>query len=75
MAYVFIWTHGEKHLNLFVKDLNEFHPNLKFTYETTQNSVKFLDLNVSLKHFSLTCILNPQMVTSSYIINHFILAM
>ena len=28
----FIWTHGEEQLNLFLKDLNEFHPNLKFTY-------------------------------------------
>ena len=45
----FIWTHGEEHLNLFLKDLNEFHPNLKFAYETSQNSVDFLDLNVSLK--------------------------
>ena len=49
MTYVFVWTHDEKHLDLFVKDLNEFHPNLKFTYETTQNSLNFLDLNVSLK--------------------------
>ena len=23
---------------------SEFHPNLKFTYETSQNSVNFLDL-------------------------------
>ena len=30
----FIWTHGEEQLKLFLKDLNEFHPNLKFTYET-----------------------------------------
>ena len=45
----FIWTHGEEQLKLFLKDLNEFHPNLKFTYETSQNSVKFLDINVSLK--------------------------
>ena len=45
----FIWTHGEEQLNLFLKDYSEFHPNLKFTYETSQNSVDFLDLNVSLK--------------------------
>ena len=31
----FILTHGEEQLNLFPKDLNEFHPNLKFTYETS----------------------------------------
>ena len=45
----FIWTHGEEQLNLFFKDLNEFHPDLKFTYETSQNNVDFLDLNESLK--------------------------
>ena len=45
----FIWTHGKEQLNLFLKDLNEFHPNLKFPYETSRNSVDFLDLNASLK--------------------------
>ena len=45
----FTWTHGVEQLNLFLKDINDFYPNLKFTYETSQNSVDFLDLNVSLK--------------------------
>ena len=45
----FIWTHDEEQLKLFLKDLSKFHPNLKFTYETCQNSGNFLDLNVSLK--------------------------
>ena len=45
----FISTHGGEQLKLFPKDLNDFHPNLKFTYETSQNSVNYLDLNVSLK--------------------------
>ena len=45
----FIWTHGEEQLDLFLKDLNEFHPNLKFTYQTSQNTVDFLDLHVNLK--------------------------
>ena len=45
----FMWTHGEEELNLFLKGLNEFHPNLKFTSKTSQNGVDFLDLNVSLK--------------------------
>ena len=44
----FIWTHGEEQLNLFLKDLNEFHPNLKFTNETSQNNVDFLDLKGTL---------------------------
>ena len=45
----FIWTRGKEQPNLFLKDLNEFYPNLKVTYETSQNSVDFLDLNGSLK--------------------------
>ena len=45
----FIWTHGEEKLNSILKDLNEFNPNLKFTYQTSENSVHFLDLHVSLK--------------------------
>ena len=45
----FIWTHSKEQLNLFLKDLNKFYPNLKFTYETSQNRVDFLDLNVGLK--------------------------
>ena len=49
MTYFFIWTHGEEQLKLFLKDLNKFHPNLKFTYKTSRNSVNFLDINVSLK--------------------------
>ena len=39
------WTQ----LNSFLKDLKEFHPNLKFTYQTSQNRVHFLDHHVSLK--------------------------
>ena len=45
----FIWTHGEEQLDLFLKDLNEFHPNLKFTYQTSQNTIDFLGLHVNLK--------------------------
>ena len=29
----FVWTHGEEKLHDFLSCLNEFHPNLKFTYE------------------------------------------
>ena len=30
---LFVWTHGEEKLHDFLSCLNEFHPNLKFTYE------------------------------------------
>ena len=38
---MFIWTE-------FLKDLNEFHPNLKFTYEKSKEKNNFLDLVIKL---------------------------
>ena len=46
----FIWTHGEEKLTQFLNELNNFHSNLKFTYETSSCTVNFLDLNVSLRN-------------------------
>ena len=37
-----------KKLNKFLKDLNEFHPNLKFTYEKSKEKINFLDLVIKL---------------------------
>ena len=45
----FIWTDSEENLNKFLKDLNEFHPNLKFTYEKSKEKINFLDLVIKLK--------------------------
>ena len=36
-----IWTDSEENLNKFLKDLNEFHPNLKFTYEKFKEKLTF----------------------------------
>ena len=47
---LFIWTHGTQELDSFFNELNKFHPNLNFTYETSKESVNFLDLNVSLRN-------------------------
>ena len=33
----FIWTHGEQELERFLKDLNNFTPNLSFTHEANEN--------------------------------------
>ena len=38
------WTDSEKNLNKFLKDLNEFHPNLKFPCEKSKEKINFLDL-------------------------------
>ena len=42
----FIWSHGEQGLERFLKDLNNFTPNLSFTYEAIKNCIPFLDLKV-----------------------------
>ena len=39
-----IWTDSEKNLNKFLRDLNDFYPNLKFAYEKPQENINFLDL-------------------------------
>ena len=44
----FIWTDSGENLNKFLKDLNEFHPNLKFTYEKSKEKIIFLDLVIKL---------------------------
>ena len=45
----FIWTHGKEKLKIFLEDLNKFHPNLKFTSDSSEENVAFLDLKVKLK--------------------------
>jgi hypothetical protein len=42
----FVWLEGEDKLLQFMSRLNEFHPNLKFTYEYSHNRVNFLDVVV-----------------------------
>ena len=32
----FIWTHGENELKSFTQKLNQFRPNLSFTYESSK---------------------------------------
>ena len=44
----FIWTDSKENLNKFLKDLNEFHPNCKFTYGKSKEKFNFLDLVIKL---------------------------
>ena len=44
----FIWTHGKEKLGEFLKDFNNYHPNIKFTHEFNKENITFLDLKVSL---------------------------
>ena len=43
-----IWTHGKEHLETFFKEPNNFNPDLKFTYESNEKKIPFLDLKVKL---------------------------
>ena len=45
----FVWIDSEENLKIFLDRLNNFHPSLKFTYETSREKVNFLDLSVSVK--------------------------
>ena len=64
----FIWTDSEENLNKFLKDLHEFHPNLKFTYEKFKEKINFLDLVILLMvKLLLIFIASLQIVTSIYI--------
>ena len=46
---LFIRTHGEENFIQFLNELNNFHLNLSFSYETSKNNVNFIDLNISLR--------------------------
>ena len=40
----FIWTDSEENLNKYLKDLNDFHPNLRSTYEKSKQKINLSDL-------------------------------
>ena len=42
----YIWTHGQEKRKVFLEDLNKFHPNLRFTSDSSEENVAFLDLKV-----------------------------
>ena len=43
-----------EHRNWILLELNKFHRNLSFTYETSKERVNFLDLNVSLGNSAIS---------------------
>ena len=47
------WTHAEKELEHFRKELNKTHQNLKFTNDSSQVKISFLDLSVNLSNGKL----------------------
>ena len=49
----FIWTRGKEKVSQFLNELNNFHSNLKFTYEISSCTVNFLNLNESLRNMAI----------------------
>ena len=49
-----IWCHGEANLKVFIADLNQAHPTIKFTAEWSNSSIPFLDTSVQLENGQLT---------------------
>ena len=44
----FVWTDSEENCDKFLKDPNEFHSYLKFTYNKSKQKMTFLDLVIKL---------------------------
>ena len=40
----FIWTHGEEKLEKFLKDFNNYHPNIKFIHEFNKKTFPYWTL-------------------------------
>ena len=50
----FIWNHGQEKLDSFLEEFNRFNPHLKFTHESSKESIHFLDLNVMISNGKLS---------------------
>ena len=50
----FIWRNNEKNLQKFLKELNGFHSNFKFTFEKSKMNVIFLDVDTEIKNGRLS---------------------
>ena len=45
----FVWTYGEQEFQTFLRGLNEFHTDFKFTHEQSKESIAFFELRVSFE--------------------------
>ena len=50
----FIWTHGPDKLVSFITEFNNYHPNIKFIYESNNENMTFLGVSFSLSGNKLT---------------------
>ena len=52
--YIFLWTLGEENLILFLDNVDNYDPNIKFTHEYSKKEMPFLDLKVGIKNRNVT---------------------
>ena len=45
---IFIWTHRIEELKTFIGKFNNFTPNLRFAYKSSEKSISFLDLIITV---------------------------
>ena len=57
-----VWTQGKEELERFLKELNEAHPNLKFTREFSEEKILFLNLSLSLSNGKLYIDLHTKVI-------------
>ena len=60
----FIWKDVEENLERFLKELNGFHPSIKFTFEKLKIKVNFLEVVIKVKKGRLSTDLYPKPVDS-----------
>ena len=71
----FTWKHGQEKLKVFLKDLDKFHPTLKFTNNSSEENVAFLDLKVRLKQGKIEMDLDVKSTDRHYCMeNHIFLS-
>ena len=60
-----IWTYGEDSMKHFLNYLNQLYPTIKFTTDTSKESINFLDTTVKLdgKRNIITTLYNRSTVT------------
>ena len=63
-AVFVIWTDSEKKVQKCLKELNRFHPNIKFTFEKLKMKVNFLEVVTEIKNGRLSIDLYSKLVDS-----------
>ena len=59
-----IWTNSEENLERFLKELNGFHPSIKFTFQKSKMKVNFLNVVIKIKNGRLSTDLYSKPVDS-----------